>query len=78
MAEESMLLHSFQKNATEEVRISVNTYKGKKYIDIRVYYQDDSGDYKPSKKGVALSPELLEELQKGIDKLKQSLSEEAV
>lgn len=50
MADESILVHSFMKNALEEVRVSVSTYKGKKYVDFRVYYQDDSGEYKPSKK----------------------------
>lgn len=71
MADESILVHSFMKNALEEVRVSVSTFKGKKYIDFRVYYQDDSGEYKPSKKGIAISPELLPELEKAIGKLKE-------
>lgn len=73
MADDSKLVHSFQKNALEEVRVSVSTYKGRKYLDIRVYYQGDDGDYKPSKKGVALSPELLPELETAIQKLKDEL-----
>ena len=73
MADESTLVHSFQKNALEEVRISISSYKGRKYLDIRVYYQGDDGEYKPSKQGVALSPELLPELETAIAKLKQHL-----
>jgi hypothetical protein len=71
MADESILVHSFMKNALEEVRVSVSTFKGKKYVDFRVYYQDDSGEYKPSKKGIAISPELLPELENAIGKLKK-------
>jgi hypothetical protein len=71
MADESILVHSFMKNALEEVRVSVSTYKGKKYVDLRVYYQDDNGEYKPSKKGIAISPELLPELENAIGKLKE-------
>jgi len=73
MADESILVHSFQKNALEEVRVSISTYKGRKYLDIRVYYQGDDGEYKPSKKGVALSPELLPELETALAKLKTHL-----
>jgi hypothetical protein len=73
MADESILVHSFMKNALEEVRVSVSTFKGKKYVDIRVYYQDDSGEFKPSKKGIAISPELLPELENSIGKLKEIL-----
>lgn len=71
MADETILIHSFMKNALEEVRVSVSTFKGKKYVDFRVYYQDDSGEYKPSKKGIAISPELLPELENAIGKLKE-------
>ncbi len=71
MADESILVHSFMKNALEEIRVSVSTYKGKKYVDLRVYYQDDNGEYKPSKKGIAISPELLPELENSIGKLKE-------
>jgi hypothetical protein len=71
MADESILVHSFMKNALEEIRVSVSTYKGKKYVDLRVYYQDDNGEYKPSKKGIAISPELLPELENAIGKLKE-------
>lgn len=73
MADDSKLVYSFQKNALEEVRVSISTYKGRKYLDIRVFYQGDDGEYKPSKKGVALSPELLPELETAIKKLKDEL-----
>jgi len=73
MADESVLVHSFMKNALEEIRVSISTFKGKKYLDIRVFYQDDSGEFKPSKKGVALSPELLGELEAALSKVKETL-----
>jgi hypothetical protein len=76
MADESILVHSFMKNALEEIRVSVSTYKGKKYVDLRVYYQDDNGEYKPSKKGIAVSPELLPELENAIGKLKEIIEDQ--
>jgi hypothetical protein len=75
MGEENQMVYSFQKNALEEIRVSISTFKGRKYLDIRVFYQGDDGEYKPSKKGVALSPELLPELETAIQKLKEALHE---
>lgn len=39
----------------DKCRVTIRGFKGKTYIDIRHMYEDkDSGDLKPSKKGVAL------------------------
>jgi hypothetical protein len=42
------------------VIIKVIEYQGKKYIDIRKYYQKE-GEWLPTKKGIALSPDVWEE-----------------
>ena len=60
-----IVVDSFDKNAREQIRISINEFKGNRYIDIRVFFKDADGrDYLPSKKGVTLSdtryPQLLD------------------
>ncbi len=76
MAKEPQIVHSFPKNPLEEVRSSVTYYKGKQYVDIRIYYKGDDGEFHPSKKGVTLSVELFPELEAGMQKLKEALGEE--
>jgi hypothetical protein len=51
-----------QKNQKEKIIISTNEYKGHKYVDLRVHYEDESGEYKPSKKGIAVNPKILPEV----------------
>jgi hypothetical protein len=51
---ESILIARFEKNKKEEVRVSVDTFHGRKLINIRVYYKDDDGTMKPGKQGIAL------------------------
>ena len=62
----------FQKSATEKVIAKMREYRGKIYADIRVYYlaniSDDS--YAPTKKGITIAPDLLDELAGMIEKLK--------
>ena len=44
--------HEIQKNQKEKIIVGTNEFKGHKYIDLRVHYEDEtSGEYKPTKKG---------------------------
>ncbi len=76
MADNQKVVYSFQKNALEEVRASITSFRGKKYFDIRVYYKADDGEFKPSKKGITLAPSLIEDIEEAIKKLKEALEEE--
>lgn len=49
------VITQFEKNATEVIRVSLTEYRGRKLIDVRVYYSDDEGQYRPTKKGVSVS-----------------------
>jgi hypothetical protein len=70
------LVDSFKRNATEEVRATVRTYRGRQYMDVRIYYMDDQGEFKPTKKGINLSVEMIGELSRMVDKLKEAVAEE--
>jgi hypothetical protein len=67
------VLAQFEKNATEVVRLSLTEFRGHKLIDLRVYYSDDAGQFKPTKKGVSVSVGLYTELKKAIHSLEKTL-----
>jgi hypothetical protein len=69
MPDERELVHSFERSATEQVQVSLSKYKGKTYADIRIYYKADDGEYRPTKKGITVSPAQLPELGEAIRKL---------
>lgn len=72
MAEEkAQVVHSFPKNPLEEVRASLTTFKRKQYVDLRIYYKGDDGEYHPSKKGLTISLDLLPDLEEAVRKLKE-------
>ncbi len=75
MAKEAQLVHSFPKNPLEEVRVSLSVYRGKQYIDLRIYYKGDDGEFHPSKKGLTVSPDLLPDLVEAVEKLKDAVGE---
>lgn len=57
------IIGEIQKNQKEKIIVSTNEYQGHKFIDLRVHYEDEtSGDYKPTKKGIAVNPKILDEV----------------
>ena len=59
----SKLLGVVDKNSRERIEIRAAEYQGHPYIDIRTYWRSgEEEDWKPSKKGVTLKPELVGEL----------------
>ena len=58
------LIGKIEKNNREEVQIKKVEKKGKKYIDIRVFWSDgESEEFKPSQKGVTIPYASLNELK---------------
>jgi hypothetical protein len=69
------LIAQFEKNATEVVRVSLTEYRGRKLVDVRVYYSDDEGQYRPTKKGVSLSVEVYPDFKRALLELEKILLE---
>jgi len=69
-----MKIYEFQKNALETVIIQFTEFKGKKLIDMRVFYNAGVAqeDWRPSKKGISMSVDLIPELTKGLEKAKKA------
>jgi hypothetical protein len=70
-------IDSFKRNATEEVRATLRTFRGKKYVDVRIYYLDE-GEFKPTKKGINISVDHLGALTRMMEKLAEAIRAEAV
>lgn len=67
------LIAQFEKNATEVVRVSITEFRGRKLIDLRVYYADDEGEYRPTRKGIAISVDGYAEFRNAIARLDKVL-----
>ena len=74
MAEEPKILATIARNATEQLQISINSYKEKQYLDLRIYYTTDEGEtWLPTKKGVTVSPDNLQTLKDAVEEAMQEL-----
>jgi hypothetical protein len=73
MADDRKVLHEFKRNQEETLRISLSNFKGRTYIDIRMFYEDANGELAPTKKGVTITPELWDEFRTGVANAEEAL-----
>ena len=62
---------TLRKNAREEVRVSVDEFKGMQLLNIRVWFVGDDGQMRPGKQGVAVRLELAADLAQAIQEVSQ-------
>jgi hypothetical protein len=68
-----MQIAEIEKNQKERIRISIEEYRGHKFVDCRVYWQDEQGDWKPSKKGIALNDECIDPVIEALQKASKAM-----
>ena len=73
---EGTVLYSFPKNAFEEVRAIIQTYRGHEVAHIRVYQTDENDVDHPTKKGIAVKIDDLAKLRKAVDALCAAVAKE--
>jgi hypothetical protein len=67
-----MEIGSVEKNIKERVKVSIETYREHKFVDCRVYFEAKEGKWLPTKKGIALNDETIDEV---IELLKKAAKE---
>jgi len=69
---DAKILAVIERSDTEQLQISVSEYKGKSYLNMRIYYTTDGGTtWLPTKKGVTFTPDQLDLLSEAIEGAKQ-------
>ena len=75
---DAKILATIERSDTEQLQISVSEYKGRSYLNMRIYYTTDEGaTWLPTKKGVTFSPDQLDLLEEAIQAAKAEFMETA-
>ena len=67
-------MKEIRKGGNALIRIDKCNYDGHEYCDIRQYYEADDGQFKPTKKGVTFSPDMIGEVIQGLSELSEELT----
>ncbi len=65
-----MVIGEIERSKTERLRVEVSNYRGVDFVSIRIYYLADNGEWRPTKKGVTVKPEKIDELVGFLNKSK--------
>jgi hypothetical protein len=59
----------------DKIIVALKEFKGKEYIDIRTHFENNDGDWIPTKKGITLAPDSLDEMIDILKTAKKKVSE---
>jgi hypothetical protein len=71
------VVHSWPKNAHEEVCATLGDYHGHRLASVRVYVDDEHGVPQPTRKGISVRVEELPKLKASVDALVAAVDLEA-
>ncbi|MFR1672555.1 MAG: transcriptional coactivator p15/PC4 family protein, partial [Candidatus Gastranaerophilaceae bacterium] len=75
---DAKILATIERSDTEQLQISVSEYKGRSYLNMRIFYTTDEGaTWLPTKKGVTFAPEQLDLLEEAIQEAKKEFMADA-
>ena len=72
-----MTINEIEKNMKEKIRVSIEEFRDHKFIDCRVYFEDDSGTWRPTKKGIALKSDCIGEVIEALQTASKALESNA-
>lgn len=55
------------------VRVHLKEFKGRQYIDARIFYMSETGEWMPTKKGLSMTPELAAQVRDALTKALEEL-----
>jgi|GEM_PF-5242621 len=64
---------SFEKFPNEELQFAIQERRGKKLVEMRVFYIQEDGSKVSSNQGLFMPVEKLEDLKEGVDRLIQAV-----
>ncbi len=70
------MVAEMEKGWNEKIIFSLSDYKGKNYADIRIYFEDDEGAWKPTKKGITIALDRFSEFKERLGELEKFLTSE--
>jgi len=63
---EDVIVATVEKNSREAIRVALRSYRGRRFVDCRLYY-DDKGELRPTGKGFGIAAALLPDLRAALD-----------
>ena len=62
-----------KKNSRESIVVSKNVFNNIPLVDIRIHYKDENGDLKPTRKGISVREDILDDVVSTLSSFAQDI-----
>ncbi len=75
--QDEVLVSAIDKGLGNRIHIRISRFKDRDYLDIRNYYEDDAGEWKPTRKGIAVPVEVYDDVMESLTAAKAVIDKRA-
>ncbi|HQM80523.1 MAG TPA: transcriptional coactivator p15/PC4 family protein [Syntrophorhabdaceae bacterium] len=66
-----MIIKEIRKKSKEVIRASVTQYRERMFCSIRIYFENDNGEWLPTKKGITFGLHLIDQVVEALNAAKE-------
>ena len=77
IAADELLVKAIDKGLGNRIHIRISKFRDRDYVDIRNFYEDDNGEWKPTRKGIAVPVDLYDDLMAALGDAKPEIEKRA-
>ena len=66
-------MHAMKKNSFQQIRLTEDEYKGHPFLDVRIYVKGEGGKYYPTRQGLAVPLERVDDFADLVEDCRQTL-----
>ena len=74
---DEVLVRAIDKGLGNRIHVRLSRFRERDYLDIRNFYETEDGEWKPTRKGIAVPVELYDELVGAIGAAKEEIAKRA-
>ncbi|MBU1050209.1 transcriptional coactivator p15/PC4 family protein [Candidatus Bipolaricaulota bacterium] len=75
--QDEVLVRAIDKGLGNRIHIRISRFKDRDYLDIRNYYEDDAGEWKPTRKGISVPVEFYDDVMESLVAAKAVIDQRA-
>ena len=72
-ATDEVLVQAIDKGLGNRIHVRLSRFKERDYLDIRNFYETEDGEWKPTRKGIAVPVEFYDELMGALESAKPEI-----
>jgi hypothetical protein len=72
-ATDEVLVRTIDKGLGNRIHVRLSRFRDRDYLDIRNFYETEDGEWKPTRKGIAVPVEVYDELMSALEAAKPEI-----